>query len=246
MRRSWYSHPHASTATTQSRQYKGACNDPRSVPTQTPFSSVISAVNTQMSTSLATRTTLGLIPLAIGILLRHYYDKVLKDKNKGKNGDGPVPLRLEELMYDEAFTLTRVSSLHSSSCLSQPQSIQSTELYGFGNEVRLFLTLCYSLNLAVNVAIPSRNFSNLRICTHPRGLHLTSCASLFRSHAAQRPRACSCAPLVVKPRRGAWSVAYAGGKYVPGTAGESLFPFLLVRALRGARVYQSRRGMGHG
>ena len=73
-----------------------------------------------MSTSLATRTTLGLIPLAIGILLRHYYDKVLKDKNKGKNGDGPVPLRLEELMYDEAFTLTRVSSLHSSSCLSQP------------------------------------------------------------------------------------------------------------------------------
>ena len=155
-----------------------------------------------MSTSLATRTTLGLIPLAIGILLRHYYDKVLKDKNKGKNGDGPVPLRLEELMYDEAFTLTRVSSLHSSSCLSQPQSIQSTELYGFGNEVRLFLTLCYSLNLAVNVAIPSRNFSNLRICTHPRGLHPTSCASLFRSHAAQRPRACSCAPLVVKARHG--------------------------------------------
>jgi hypothetical protein len=63
-----------------------------------------------MSTSLTTRTTLGLMPLAIGILLRHYYEKVLKDKNKGKNGDGPVPLRLEELMYDEAYTLTRVSS----------------------------------------------------------------------------------------------------------------------------------------
>jgi hypothetical protein len=62
-----------------------------------------------MSTSLTTRTTLGLMPLAIGILLRHYYDKVLKDKNKAKNGDGSVPLRLEELMYDEAFTLTRVS-----------------------------------------------------------------------------------------------------------------------------------------
>ncbi|KAN0137886.1 Alpha/Beta hydrolase fold, partial [Lactarius tabidus] len=60
-----------------------------------------------MSTSLTTRTTLGLMPLAIGILLRHYYDKVLKDKNKAKNGDGSVPLRLEELMYDEAFTLTR-------------------------------------------------------------------------------------------------------------------------------------------
>lgn len=63
-----------------------------------------------MSTSLAARTTLGLMPLAIGILLRHYYDRVLKDKNKSQNGEGaavPVPLRLEELMYDEAFTITR-------------------------------------------------------------------------------------------------------------------------------------------
>ncbi|KAN0137895.1 hypothetical protein V8E53_004379 [Lactarius tabidus] len=38
-------------------------------------------------------------------LTRHQYDKVIKDKNKGKTGDGPV-LRLEELTYDEAFTLT--------------------------------------------------------------------------------------------------------------------------------------------
>ena len=54
------------------------------------------------------------MPLAIGILLRHYYDRVLKDKNKSKTGEGArtlVPLRLEELMYDEAFTITRVSSL---------------------------------------------------------------------------------------------------------------------------------------
>jgi hypothetical protein len=52
------------------------------------------------------------MPLAIGILLRHYYDKVIKDKNKNENGEGaavPVPLRLEELMYDEAFSITRVS-----------------------------------------------------------------------------------------------------------------------------------------
>ena len=65
-----------------------------------------------MSTSLATKTTLGFMPLAIGVLLRHYYDRVLKDRNKVKNGEGaaiPVPLRLEELMYDEAFTITRVS-----------------------------------------------------------------------------------------------------------------------------------------
>ena len=52
-----------------------------------------------------------------------------------------MPLRLEELMYDEAFTLTRVSlSILLPVCLN-PQSIQSTELYGFGNEVRLFLIL---------------------------------------------------------------------------------------------------------
>src|SRR6266702_6601921 len=65
-----------------------------------------------MSASLTTRTTLGLMPLAIGILLRHYYDRVLKDKNKRKNREGAVvsvPLRLEELIYDEAFTITRVS-----------------------------------------------------------------------------------------------------------------------------------------
>ena len=65
-----------------------------------------------MSTSLATKTTLGFMPLAIGVLFRHYYDRVLKDRNKVKNGEGaaiPVPLRLEELMYDEAFTITRVS-----------------------------------------------------------------------------------------------------------------------------------------
>ena len=75
------------------------------------------------------------------ILLCHYYNKVLKDKNKEKNGDGPVPLRLEELMYDEAFTLTHVSlSILLPVCIN-PQSIQSTELYGFGNEVRLFLIL---------------------------------------------------------------------------------------------------------
>ncbi|KAH9066003.1 Alpha/Beta hydrolase protein [Lactarius deliciosus] len=61
-----------------------------------------------MSTSLTTKTALGLMPLAIGILLRHYYDRVIKDKSKSKEGAAaPVPLRLEELMYDEAFTISR-------------------------------------------------------------------------------------------------------------------------------------------
>lgn len=79
-----------------------------------------------MSTSLSTSTTLGLMPLAIGILLRHYYGRVLKDKNKNKNSGGaaiPVPLRLEELMYDEAFTITRVSLFHLPVSFN-PKSIQ--------------------------------------------------------------------------------------------------------------------------
>ncbi|KAH8984794.1 Alpha/Beta hydrolase protein [Lactarius hatsudake] len=61
-----------------------------------------------MSTSLTTKTALGLMPLALGIVLRHYYDRVIKDKSKSKEGAAaPVPLRLEELMYDEAFTISR-------------------------------------------------------------------------------------------------------------------------------------------
>lgn len=88
-----------------------------------------------MSTSLTTRTILGLMPLAIGILLRHYYDKVLKDKTKGKNRDESVPLHIEELMYDEAFTLIRVSFSSLLLVCLNPQSIQSTELHGLGNKV---------------------------------------------------------------------------------------------------------------
>ncbi|KAI0301665.1 hypothetical protein B0F90DRAFT_1716708 [Multifurca ochricompacta] len=61
-----------------------------------------------MSRLLTTKTTLKFMPLAIGILLRHYYEKV-----KAKNKEGAetektfVPLRCEELMYDEAFSITR-------------------------------------------------------------------------------------------------------------------------------------------
>jgi hypothetical protein len=59
-----------------------------------------------MSNSLTTRTALGLIPLYVGILLRHYYYKLVNGKGKTSI---PVPLRSKELMYDEAFTITRVS-----------------------------------------------------------------------------------------------------------------------------------------
>ena len=64
-----------------------------------------------MSTSLSRRIALGLFPLLLGVLLRHYYTKLLvRDKNKHKGKAClAVPLRNEELMYDEAFSIMRVS-----------------------------------------------------------------------------------------------------------------------------------------
>lgn len=59
-----------------------------------------------MSNSLAMRTALGLIPLYVGILVRHYYLKLVKGKDDTST---PVPLRRKELMYDEAFSIARVS-----------------------------------------------------------------------------------------------------------------------------------------
>ncbi|KAH8985536.1 alpha beta-hydrolase [Lactarius akahatsu] len=82
-----------------------------------------------MSASLTTRTTLGLMPLAIGILLRHYYGRVIKDKSKSREGAAvPVPLRLEELMYDEAFTITR-SFMDASANHTVEELQQFTNLY---------------------------------------------------------------------------------------------------------------------
>ncbi|KAI9460341.1 hypothetical protein F5148DRAFT_1150733 [Russula earlei] len=56
-----------------------------------------------MSNSLMRRTLLGLFPLLVRILLRHYYSKLVKGNGKGK----AVPLRRKELMYDAAFSITR-------------------------------------------------------------------------------------------------------------------------------------------
>jgi hypothetical protein len=62
-----------------------------------------------MSNSLTRRTTLGLVPLFLGILLRHYYNKLTKNKSRKNPSVVVVPLRSEELMYDEAFSIVRVS-----------------------------------------------------------------------------------------------------------------------------------------
>jgi hypothetical protein len=62
-----------------------------------------------MSNSLTRRTTLGFMPLFLRILLRHYYNKLIKDKSRENASAVVVPLRSEELMYDEAFSIVRVS-----------------------------------------------------------------------------------------------------------------------------------------
>lgn len=87
-----------------------------------------------------------------------------------------MPLRLEELMY-EAFTLTRNFKDSATKCV--------------------LLLLAFALRPS-KAATPLRSSSNSRIYTHLPGPHPTSCASPFRSHAAQRPRACSYVPSVVE------------------------------------------------
>src|SRR6266702_772750 len=84
------------------------------------------------------------------------------------------------------------------------------------------------------VATLSRSSSNSQSCTHPLGPRPTSYASPFRRRAARRQPTCLCVPLAVSTRRGAWSVACGGGRYVPGTAGASLACFLPLGVLMGA------------
>jgi len=60
-----------------------------------------------MSNPLTRKTILGLFPLVVGILLRHYFSKLAKGKGKGHTA---VPLRRKELAYDEAFCIARVSN----------------------------------------------------------------------------------------------------------------------------------------
>jgi len=84
-----------------------------------------------MSNSLTTRAALGLIPLYVGILLRHYYYKLVKGKGKTSI---PVPLRSKELMYDEAFSITRVSTVPPFS-LNLAVLTKPPELHGHSNEV---------------------------------------------------------------------------------------------------------------
>ena len=63
-----------------------------------------------MSTSLATKATLSFMPLAIGVLLQTTTTGYSNIGTRRKSSD-LVPLHLEELMYNKAFTVIRVSLL---------------------------------------------------------------------------------------------------------------------------------------
>jgi hypothetical protein len=62
-----------------------------------------------MSNSLTRRTALGFMPLFLRILLCHYYKKLSNERSRENSSAVVVPLRREELMYDEAFSIVRVS-----------------------------------------------------------------------------------------------------------------------------------------
>jgi hypothetical protein len=55
--------------------------------------------------SLTQTTHLKLAPLFLQTLVRHYYSKVVKDANSPR-----VPLRDEELLYDEVFFIAKASN----------------------------------------------------------------------------------------------------------------------------------------
>jgi hypothetical protein len=56
-----------------------------------------------MPNRLTTRTTLTTGPLFLETLVKHYFARVVSDGSKTG-----VPLRREELLYDEAFNIAKV------------------------------------------------------------------------------------------------------------------------------------------
>jgi hypothetical protein len=87
-----------------------------------------------MSNSLTRKTALSFMPLFLRILLRHYYNKLGKKRSRENASAAVVPLRREELMYDEAFSIVRVSYPFPSIWLCM-YDIHTPELYGRNNRV---------------------------------------------------------------------------------------------------------------
>lgn len=58
-----------------------------------------------MPNTLISRVGLTVGPLFLETLVKHYFARVIKDGSKSA-----VPLRSEELLYDEAFNIVKVLS----------------------------------------------------------------------------------------------------------------------------------------
>ena len=56
-----------------------------------------------MPNALTARTTLTTVPIFLKTLVKHYFARVVSDGSKTD-----VPLRREELLYDEAFSIGKV------------------------------------------------------------------------------------------------------------------------------------------
>jgi hypothetical protein len=56
-----------------------------------------------MPNSLTRRVSLTVAPLFLETLVKHYFARVVRDSSKTG-----VPLRKEELLYDEAFNIVKV------------------------------------------------------------------------------------------------------------------------------------------
>ena len=202
--------------------------------------------------SLTTRTTLGIMPLAIGILLRHYYDRALKDKNKRKNEEGaavPVPLRLEELMYDEAFTITRVSSTTSPPSLRLSQSHPHTRQNFMDSATKYVPLLTFSCDRlscdASHTVEELQHFTQLHTPVGPSShvvrlaIPQSCCAEaarvLVRALGGERE-----ARRVVGGVRW-WQVRPGDRGYVA-----CLFFFCFLPVFDGCTLLQDRRGVDHG
>ena len=59
-----------------------------------------------MANTLTRKVGATFVPIVLETLVKHYFDRLRKELSDGKN---PKSLRQDELLYDEAFTIVKVS-----------------------------------------------------------------------------------------------------------------------------------------
>ena len=59
--------------------------------------------------SLTREAGIKIGPLLLETLVKHYFERIIKDNNAEEKGEGVTQLRQDELLYDEAFSIVKVS-----------------------------------------------------------------------------------------------------------------------------------------